>query len=359
MAQKKLTYNGTDKFKIRVAEILNSISIAINPAIKNLEDVNLTDLKHNQILKYNNVNSRWENSDYASVDLKAGDGIDIVDDVISTETRLIDITQAEYNALSPECQNDPSIYYNITDGTPDKLPTNCFAVRHNTDKLFVNNETLISKSLDDSIIYKPSSSFLYITQPFRPKDDNWDIVVCFKAISISSTNTLLGVGSGESNALPVIIEFQVINGKNLIYAYVSESAGAWKITLTSTTSIETDKQYWVNLKYQDGIYSLLLSTDGKNYDTESSVTSDVKIVDASNSLIYLGSCCNSTSFNFNGYLYIDNSYIKINDLLWWGIKKTVYGLPFDFGINEEGFYGYYKGDDFIPFPGQSIAYKWF
>lgn len=46
----------------------------------------------------------------------AGAGIDIdEDDVISTDTRIIDITQAEYDALTQEEKMDASVFYNITD----------------------------------------------------------------------------------------------------------------------------------------------------------------------------------------------------------------------------------------------------
>lgn len=45
-----------------------------------------------------------------------GVGIDISEDnVISTETRIIDITKAEYNALPEEEKMDESVYYNLTD----------------------------------------------------------------------------------------------------------------------------------------------------------------------------------------------------------------------------------------------------
>lgn len=47
---------------------------------------------------------------------EAGVGIDISEDnVISTETRIIDILQADYDELSNEEKMDKSVYYNITD----------------------------------------------------------------------------------------------------------------------------------------------------------------------------------------------------------------------------------------------------
>lgn len=61
---------------------------------------------------------------------EAGDGIDITDNVISTETRIVDFTQAQYDALTPAEKMDASVYYNITDASSsstdiiDNLTTN-------------------------------------------------------------------------------------------------------------------------------------------------------------------------------------------------------------------------------------------
>lgn len=46
----------------------------------------------------------------------AGDGIKIEESVISTETRVIDITQANYDNLTQTQKEDPAIYYCIVDG---------------------------------------------------------------------------------------------------------------------------------------------------------------------------------------------------------------------------------------------------
>ena len=46
----------------------------------------------------------------------AGDGIKIEESVISAETRVIDITQANYDNLTQTQKEDPTIYYCIIDG---------------------------------------------------------------------------------------------------------------------------------------------------------------------------------------------------------------------------------------------------
>lgn len=59
---------------------------------------------------------QWDVQPNEGATYTAGDGIDISEDkVISTETRIIDIKQADYDVLSEEEKMDASVYYNILD----------------------------------------------------------------------------------------------------------------------------------------------------------------------------------------------------------------------------------------------------
>lgn len=82
--------------KLQVGSDIYSISGGGASAIANLTDVELTNLVDKQVLRYNATTQKWENATAALT--------------------IVDITQAEYNLLTPAEKSDPTIIYHIVDG---------------------------------------------------------------------------------------------------------------------------------------------------------------------------------------------------------------------------------------------------
>ena len=90
---------------------------------------------------------------------EAGEGIDITDGTISTETRIIDILQADYDELSEEEKMDPKVFYNITDaeGGSGGSGSGGGGVSVDTSKCYKTSDTVTS-TINDTDYFPLSDS---------------------------------------------------------------------------------------------------------------------------------------------------------------------------------------------------------
>lgn len=86
-------------------------------AVSDLTDVELTNLVDKQVLRYNATTQKWEN--------------------VTAVLTIVDITQAEYNLLTPAEKSDPTIIYHIIDGEGEQGNINRYGY---TDPTMVAND---------------------------------------------------------------------------------------------------------------------------------------------------------------------------------------------------------------------------
>lgn len=122
--------------KLQVGSDIYSISGGGASAIANLSDVQLTDLADKQVLRYNKTSQKWEN--------------------VTAVLTIVDITQAEYNLLTPAEKTDPTIIYHIIDGEGEQGSINRYGY---TDPTMVANDGDIYYLLD--VNDKRIGTFLY------------------------------------------------------------------------------------------------------------------------------------------------------------------------------------------------------
>lgn len=131
------TGTATDSLtKLQVGSDIYSISGGGASAIANLTDVQLTNLVDKQVLRYNATTQKWEN--------------------VTAVLTIVDITQAEYNLLTPAEKTDPTIIYHIIDGEGEQGSINRYGY---TDPTMVANDGDIYYLLDAND--KRIGTFLY------------------------------------------------------------------------------------------------------------------------------------------------------------------------------------------------------
>lgn len=98
-------------------------------SLSDLDDVNLDDLSNGQTLYYNSATGEWVNGNAYELPIasanalggvKVGDNLSIDENGVlsataSSDVELVEKTQAEYDALTPEEKADPNAIYFITD----------------------------------------------------------------------------------------------------------------------------------------------------------------------------------------------------------------------------------------------------
>ena len=122
--------------KLQVGSDIYSISGGGASAVADLTDVQLTNLVDKQVLRYNATTQKWEN--------------------VTAVLTIVDITQAEYDLLTPAEKSDPTIIYHIIDGEGEQGSINRYGY---TDPTMVANDGDIYYLLDAND--KRIGTFLY------------------------------------------------------------------------------------------------------------------------------------------------------------------------------------------------------
>ena len=194
-----------------------------------------------------------------------------------------------------------------------------------------------------------SSNYGYLLQSFDPQNyDNWEFLfktkykingnavqrLCGAINSTSVSQIIIGAGSDSGNKLKL---------------WLSSSGTSWNICSgnSGVTILKDDIDYYFKMMFDGNKYELLSSTDKENWITEISVSSSTKL-NSNNSAFLLGNA--ELAGYWNGSIDLSESYIKVNDEIWWNpyIQKAftysdytfnvMKGMTTTFGIRANGKY---------------------
>ena len=160
---------------------------------------------------------------------------------------------------------------------------------------------------NDGIVngFGPANS-LQLPQVFNPGDNSWEIVLKIKFGSrrcyfFGNTNGTYGIVLGKQN------------GK--LEVSLSSNNSNWNITGDITdVALEDNTEYYIKLSYNLTSYQAEAPIDGITWQTSTIATSSEKIYQ---SIFYLGSCWDKSTAYFDGSIDLSESYIKINNEIWW------------------------------------------
>ena len=155
-----------------------------------------------------------------------------------------------------------------------------------------------------------ATNSLQLPEAFNPGNNPWEIVLKVKFGSRScfffgNTTNTYGIVLGKYNTAD--------GGK--LHVYLSSNSSSWNIASgLGDLVLEDNTEYYIKLSYDLTSYKLEASVDGITWQTSTSINSSEKICQ---STFYLGSCWDSSITYCDGSIDLSESYIKINNEIWW------------------------------------------
>lgn len=107
----------------------------------------------------------------------------------------------------------------------------------------------------------------YLTVPFTPSNNTWQIKNKFKLSNITSASDLLGGNGASSPSLALTVN-------NARLALSIGDGSAWQQSnIAGLTNLSANTDYYFKIEYTGSKYNLYLSTDGENWILETTYTS--------------------------------------------------------------------------------------
>ena len=169
-----------------------------------------------------------------------------------------------------------------------------------------------SPTITDGVVSGFSSANYLNLGANVPYSNNFEMVFKFTTGTIGTTQAIFE-GTTSNTGATIIIS---TNGK----LFVSAGNGSWIVNTAGTTVLSANTTYYIKFSYKNNVYKLELSTDNVNWNTEISVESSSTISTTSNKSIGY-----STRFSgrvFTGSIDMNNTYIKINNKLWFNGQQA-------------------------------------
>lgn len=176
---------------------------------------------------------------------------------------------------------------------------------------FVNSGDVAISNKEASNFY--SYRHIDLFNIFNPAQDTpWECVLKVKTPStISRRNLLIGSGDGFFRG-GFAIE---LNNQSKFGAGISSDNSSWNIGwMSGTTTVSTNTIYWIKVVFDGSKYSLELSTNGVNYNTEATITSSTKINPSR--ILIIGDTAGDRDY-WEGRVYLDECFIRYNGMIWW------------------------------------------
>lgn len=158
-----------------------------------------------------------------------------------------------------------------------------------------------------------TNTYASLNKIFNPVNNSYEVVFKVNSNNISDEQIIFQCGDIMSSS--GYIDLEIYNSK--LYFELCQNGGQ-TFYFEGSTTLVSQTDYWAKLTF-DGTYryELSLSTDGVNYSIENSVINFNILGDNINNQPYIGIDRELTRWYFNGTIDLNESYIKINDNIWW------------------------------------------
>lgn len=175
------------------------------------------------------------------------------------------------------------------------------------------NVNIIGNLTNTNGVLSNFSTSNYATfEPFTAGANPYEIVFKFK-YNNSGTEQIIWY-CGLYTASYGTLSLRITNTSKFYIFFGKNNTPYWDIN--GTTTLQTDTDYWVKLVFNgNNQYYLYLSTDGVTYSSEGSRTSSEKLGDTNTTISQIGII--DRSYPFQGTIDLNESYIKLNGLMWW------------------------------------------
>ena len=181
-----------------------------------------------------------------------------------------------------------------------------------------------------------NSSYLVMNDMFNPEQYNWEIMFKFR-----TGGTLSGQYISSTSTSASGVEYGVDSSKFKVWIGSNGTAHDIMGGLVGTHTVKTNTDYWTRISFDGTYYKFEYSNDGINYYTDIQVEKPGVYIYPDYMMIGndYGKTAPSTSTIFD----LKESYIKINDKIWWRGLKPYYDYDVYYMFNTKEFiYSRYK-----------------
>lgn len=192
-------------------------------------------------------------------------------------------------------------------------------------KLISNYVVIGELKIYNGITQQPFTSTNYVNtipQSFTqvsPTASSWEWV--FKIEQYVTSNQIQCLYS-QGRVYETMLSVNASNKLNLVINNTANSTQV--VAMAGSTTLVSGNSYWIKARFTGSSYQLLLSTDGKTWESEALASSTTKLVATSNENWHIGYNYHSNSsyhYLLQSKLNLHESYIKVNGEYWWrGIK---------------------------------------
>lgn len=160
-----------------------------------------------------------------------------------------------------------------------------------------------------------SSSYLTLPQSFNPVDKPWEVKLRFTTFNdVNSSQGLFQTITAYSDAGQYGICLMIYQGK--LDLSISANGTSWLFDTRGTHTLSTNTTYWLKSGWTGTEYYIDYSTDGANYIRDVTENSTTPVFSLSNYTL-LGIYSWRVKDYFRGMLDLSESYIKVNNSIWW------------------------------------------
>lgn len=171
-----------------------------------------------------------------------------------------------------------------------------------------------------------SSKYIKLKDPFNPGSDTWEIVFKIKTSSDVTTNQAIfgNYGASFQNSPQITINESHFS----IYIPTNPISSSFLINKIGTYTIMPNTLYWLKLFFNGTSYGLDYSLDGLLFISDITESSSVAIGVANEGFcIGYNYYSSSSTQYFQGSIDLSESYIKVNNEIWW--------QPYEQGIQKQ------------------------
>ena len=156
------------------------------------------------------------------------------------------------------------------------------------------------------------SNYATCNRNFDPSANSWEIVFKIRRTSNTHANSVFFAKVFDTWSG---IRMQLVSTNQCAILGMGDGR-------SSTTVLSLNTWYWVKLKYNNPTYTLYISTDGTYYTAEATDTLTTTYPSYNNPCT-IGKQLDTTNRPWDGEVDLNESYIKVNDLIFWqGVSDT-------------------------------------
>lgn len=211
------------------------------------------------------------------------------------------------------------LYGNIVNYTDDGSPTtlDAYLAGSNLRGKITNADVVGNISLTTTGIAGGfnSNSYIHTQSVFSPENNPWEMV--FKVTyNTSGINYQRLCGALNNTSLSQIVIGAGSDVNHKLITWISSNNTSWNIAsgVQGNSVLVNGQVYWIKAEFTGTNYIISLSTDGVTYNEEINISSSETIKN-NNSFFIIGNA--ELSGYWNGSIDLSESYIKINNEIWW------------------------------------------